>query len=247
MGGKASKDQSHNKKKEAPNITDHDRAVLMLKVVRDSMSKHRKKLDDEVIKLTKSALELSRNNKRDRAKMLLKLKNVKLTAAKQLEDKLFNVKVMIDKLDEAASMKNMFEALEEGKKQLELLNNEITAEDMSILMEETEEAIQMQNDIQNALAGPLTNSINDTNGKNTYSDDEIERQLALLDTDDVNHYENQNINTPKEPVFPSVPTSTIGSVNNSNTSKTFPSVPTNSIDMNQNSKKSSKERQAVTS
>ena len=156
MAGKASTEQSSNKKKEAPKITDHDRAVLMLKVVRDSMSKHRKKLDDEVIKLTKSALELSRNNKRDRAKMLLKLKNVKLTAAKQLEDKLFNVKVMIDKLDEAASMKNMFEALEEGKKQLELLNNEITAEDMSILMEETEEAIQMQNDIQNALAGPLT-------------------------------------------------------------------------------------------
>ena len=154
MGGKASKQLNNKNNNQINNqnkISDHDRAILKLKTTRDAMSKYRKKLDSEMESLSRQALILSKRGERDRAKMVLKLKIMKSKGADEVEQKLMNVKVMIDKLDAAGSMIDMFSALEEGKKQLDILNEQVTADDMEILMEETAEAIEKQDEVQNAL------------------------------------------------------------------------------------------------
>ena len=206
MGGKASKQLNNKNNNQINNqnkISDHDRAILKLKTTRDAMSKYRKKLDSEMESLSRQALILSKRGERDRAKMVLKLKIMKSKGADEVEQKLMNVKVMIDKLDAAGSMIDMFSALEEGKKQLDILNEQVTADDMEILMEETAEAIEKQDEVQNALARSLSEY--GYTGASSYSDIEVEKELSAL----MNEMGEEDIVNQKQKIekkFPEIPT-----------------------------------------
>jgi len=89
----------------------------------------------------------------------------------QSEAQLDNVSQMIDSVEFAQMEKDVFEKLKSGNEVLTALNKEMSIEKIDALMEETEEALAVQREIEEALAGHLT----------TEDDADIEEELAALD------------------------------------------------------------------
>jgi len=168
-------------KKKKGRVTEHDKAVLDLKTQRDKLKAYQKRMTTVVEKEKETARQLLKAGQKDKALLILKKKKRQEQLIAQSEAQLDNVSQMIDSVEFAQMEKDVFDKLKSGNEVLTALNKEMSIDKIDALMEETEEALAVQREIEEALAGHLSSE----------DDAEIEDELAALN--DMQDEENEEI------------------------------------------------------
>ncbi|KAF1318534.1 Hydroxymethylglutaryl-coa lyase, mitochondrial precursor, partial [Globisporangium splendens] len=137
-------------------VTSKDKAILDLKNARDRLKKYQARLDIEAQQLHESAKKLLQAEKRDRAKLALKVKKFKEQQIKQADEHLLTVLEMLDTVEWETQQLKVFEGLKAGNSILNAIHKEMTVEAVENLMLETEEAQETANEISRLIGGSLT-------------------------------------------------------------------------------------------
>mmetsp|Transcript_36341 Transcript_36341/g.72332 ORF Transcript_36341/g.72332 Transcript_36341/m.72332 type:complete len:239 (-) Transcript_36341:93-809(-) len=174
MGGLFSKSSSGNKKRgpshDNNEVSEKDRAILDLKNARDRLKRYRKKLEKDSEDLTEKAKQLIHKQQKDRALLVLKLRRFKDNEVNKVEGELMSVLEMIETVEWEHANMEVLRALKAGTASLNKLHEEMSLDDVSDLLEETNEAIAVENQINSMLAGQMDIGNNE----------ELERELAEL-------------------------------------------------------------------
>ncbi len=94
-------------------------------------------------KLTNEAKELIKQQKKDRALLVLKLRKYKENELNQLDAKLLSVMEMIEQVEWESANMEVLKALKAGNDVLNKYHEEMSVEDVEALLEETNEAIEV--------------------------------------------------------------------------------------------------------
>lgn len=121
-------------------------------------------------RLTEQAKSLIREQKRERALLVLKLKRHKEKEVNNIDGQLMSVLEMIDNIEWESANLEVLRALQVGNTALNKLHEEMSVEDVENLLAETNEAIETENQINLMLAGQF----------NAVDDEELQRELAEL-------------------------------------------------------------------
>lgn len=159
-------------------ITSTDQALLQVKIARDKVKKERKKNDKIVAALHEKAREMLGQDNKDRAKFLLRRRKYLLVRMQQLENQLHSLESMIDRIEEKAIEKQVFDGLREGTDELKKLQSEMDIDSIDALMDDSREAMQKQEEISQALSQQL----------NEDDEDDVQESLqelekSMLETD----------------------------------------------------------------
>lgn len=136
------------------NVDDRDRALLDLKVQRDQLVTHRKKVNVQLGRDEEAARTLVQNGKKPQAMIALRKKKHHQQLAVQCEQHVAKVEELIDQIEAAQATKVVVEALKIGVATLKQVQREIGGADyVNKLMDERDEALEAQREISEALAG----------------------------------------------------------------------------------------------
>jgi len=142
-------------------VNQHDKAVLDLKVQRDKLKQYQKKCEVVVTKETEMARNLLKEGKKKQAVLALKKKKYQELLLEKSEKQLANLQEMIDSIEFAQVEQKVFESLKEGNEVLKEIHAQMSIDEIDKLMEDTQEAIEYQREIEDALAGHLTSEDED--------------------------------------------------------------------------------------
>lgn len=153
MGGLFSKG---TKKKQESRVTDQDRAVLELKNQRDKLKQYQKKIGVQIEKDRQVAKQLLKDGKKDKAKLLLRKKKFQETQIEKMDGQLDNIEKMVHDLEFAQIENEVLKGLKKGNESLKKLHQIFSLEDVERIMDETRDAVEYQQEIDDLLAGGLT-------------------------------------------------------------------------------------------
>jgi charged multivesicular body protein 6 len=95
------------------------------------------------MQLTEKAKQLIREQKKDRALLVIKLRKHKEKEAENIDAQLLSILEMIDNIEWEAANLEVMKALQAGNKALNKLHEEMSVEDVENLLAETNEAIEV--------------------------------------------------------------------------------------------------------
>jgi len=143
-------------KKKNNSVSQHDKAVLDLKVQRDKMKQYTKGCEAVLTKETDVAKSLLKQGKKKQALLALKKKKYQEVLLAKIETQLSNLQEMIDSIEFAQIQQKVFEGLKSGNEVLKELHSQMSLEEIDNLMMDTEEAIEYQKQIEDALGGKFS-------------------------------------------------------------------------------------------
>ena len=152
MGNAFGKKKKKTKKKGG--ITAQDRAVLDLKNARDKLRRFQAKLDAESAQLTKRAAQLLRDGKKDRALLTLKFRRFRQDKANAVDGQLLRLEDMVSAIRWEERQSEVVTALREGNEALKALHEDMG--DVSALMDETRDQLEMEREVSALLSGETT-------------------------------------------------------------------------------------------
>lgn len=150
-------------------------SVLDLKNARDRLKKYRKKMETDATKLQNKAKDFIRNKDKSRALMALKVKMSREKQLQSIDGQLMSVLDMIDRVEWAAENVQIMNALKTGTAALNKLHQEMSIDDVCDILDEANEAVEMENSINAVIAGQF----------NPADELELERELAELVGDSI--------------------------------------------------------------
>lgn len=133
-----------NQRANRAQVSDKDRAILDLKNARDKLKKYRKKLDLESARYEEQAKQLIKQQQRQRALLVLKLRRHRDAEATKVDGQLITVLDMINTVEWESQNMDVLRALQEGTKALNKMHEELSIEDVANLLDETREAIEVR-------------------------------------------------------------------------------------------------------
>lgn len=146
---------SSSKKNDRATITDHDRAVLSLKAQRKKMEDQSKLLEQRIAANVAVARELVAQNKKERALLALKKKRLSEHQLASMQAYLMNVEDMLSNMELTKQQGNVMAALKQGNDALKQAQQEMPLDDIQKLMDETAEAKEYQDKVQDVISGQL--------------------------------------------------------------------------------------------
>jgi charged multivesicular body protein 6 len=151
-GGSGGGSGKKSSKSKGGKVSQHDKAVLDLKTQRDKMRQYKKKIEAAMDKETEVAKEqLAAGNKKN-ALLCLRKKKYQATLLEKAEAQLENVQQMVDSIEFAQMEQQVFENLKEGNAVLKEIQSQMSLDEIDELMLDTEEAIDRQREIDEALS-----------------------------------------------------------------------------------------------
>ncbi|XP_078728890.1 charged multivesicular body protein 6-like [Lampetra fluviatilis] len=157
------------KKRRAPSrITEQDRAVLQLKQQRDKLRQYQKRIALQLEKERELARKLLRDGKKDKAMLLLKKKRYQEQLLEKTDTQIGNLEHMVQDIEFAQIEAKVIEGLKVGNECLKKMHEMMSIEEVERIMDETQDSIDYQRQIDDLLAGGL-------------SDEDEEAVLAELD------------------------------------------------------------------
>eukprot|EP01108_Squamamoeba_japonica_P008642 TRINITY_DN7721_c0_g1_i1.p1 TRINITY_DN7721_c0_g1~~TRINITY_DN7721_c0_g1_i1.p1 ORF type:complete len:239 (+),score=94.06 TRINITY_DN7721_c0_g1_i1:95-718(+) len=142
MGGKSSKKK----------ISSHDRALLDLKVQRDKLTQYQRRCEKVMARETELAKQLAAAGNKRAALICLKKRKLQQTMLTKAEASMSNLTTMIDSVEFAQIEVEVFASLKSGNVALGELHDQIGGIDaVEDLLLDTQEAIDRQNEIEEAL------------------------------------------------------------------------------------------------
>jgi len=143
------------KKRKRDSLSETDRAKLELKRQRDRLKKCRIKCETMIAKELHAAKDLMKMKKKKQAIILLKKKKLKEKMLSDTENKLLTIETLLSQIDEAELTAETMIAMKQGTEALKALNEEMSLEDVERIMDETQEAIEYQQEVDELLSGKL--------------------------------------------------------------------------------------------
>jgi len=134
-------------------VTEQDRVVLKMKQQRDKLKMYRRQLESRLITEREIARKLVKEGKKDRALMILKKKKYMERMIEKTENHLETIERLTMDVEWAQVEVNVVENLEKGNEALKSLNAMLNIEDIERIMDETKEAADKQNEINQILNG----------------------------------------------------------------------------------------------
>ena len=174
MGGIFASPKSKENKEEIS----YDKAVLDLKVTRDKLKKYKQRLEQENEKSIQLAKKLASEGKKDRAKLLIKMKIQKEASITKVEGMLENCQTQLNKLEEASINKMVVESLQNTNTILKKMTEEMSVEKVEALMEENEEQNEKLQEVVSLLSQNMSQEENES------IEEEYEQMLAQLGLDE---------------------------------------------------------------
>ncbi|KAF6253325.1 SNF7 family protein [Scenedesmus sp. NREL 46B-D3] len=146
---------SGTKKTNRATITDHDRAVLSLKAQRKKMEDQSKLMEQRIAANIAVARQLVAQKKQERALLALKKKRLSEHQLASIQAYLMNVEDMLSNMELTKQQGNVMAALKQGNDALKQAQQEMPLDDIQKLMDETAEAKEYQDKVQDVLSGQL--------------------------------------------------------------------------------------------
>ncbi|TSK14890.1 Brain-specific angiogenesis inhibitor 1-associated protein 2 [Bagarius yarrelli] len=143
-------------KKKRSRVTEQDRAVLQLKQQRDKLKQYQKKITLQLEKERLLAKQLLKDGKKEKALLLLKKKRFQEQLLDKTENQISNLERMVQDIEFAQIEIKVIEGLKVGNDCLKKMHEVMSIEEVERIMDETQEAIEYQRQIDDILAGSLT-------------------------------------------------------------------------------------------
>ncbi|KAL0964864.1 hypothetical protein UPYG_G00330080 [Umbra pygmaea] len=137
-------------------VTEQDRAVLQLKQQRDKLKQYQKRITLQLEKERNLAKQLLKDGKKEKALLLLKKKRYQDQLLDKTENQISNLERMCQDIEFAQIEMKVIEGLKVGNDCLKSLHEAMSIEDVERIMDETQDAIEYQREIDEMLAGALT-------------------------------------------------------------------------------------------
>lgn len=163
----------------AATITEHDRAVLQLKVQRDRLHKYTQSIALVIAREVAVAKELLKAGKKSNALLALKRKRYQERMLDRTERQLLNLEDMVQSIQFASMQAEVFAALQAGNQVLNALNAQTKLEDVEALMNDTREAVEYQSKISEMMGSEISQAdVEDI--ESTLAGWEAEEQAAAM-------------------------------------------------------------------
>ncbi|KAI5619228.1 charged multivesicular body protein 6-like isoform X1 [Silurus asotus] len=137
-------------------VTEQDRVILQLKQQRDKLKQYKRKLIVQLEKERFLAKQLLKDGKKERALLLLKKKRYQAQLLDKTETQISNLERMVQDLEFAQIEVKVLEGLKVGNDCLKKMHEALSIEEVERIMEETQDAIEYQKQIDEMLAGCLS-------------------------------------------------------------------------------------------
>ncbi|XP_063961253.1 charged multivesicular body protein 6-like [Lytechinus pictus] len=137
-------------------VTEQDKAVLQLKQQRDKLKMYQRKIEASLAKERELAKKLLKEGKKEKAKLLLKKKRYQESLLTKTDNQLDNLEKMTSEIEFAQIEHQVIDGLKVGNDCLKKMHQMMSLEDVEKIMDETREGIEYQNEIDELLAGGLT-------------------------------------------------------------------------------------------
>lgn len=144
------------RKRRPTRVTEQDRAVLQLKQQRDKLKQYQKKITLQLDKERLLAKQLIKNGKKEKALLLLKKKRYQDQLLDKTENQISNLERMVQDIEFAQIELKVIEGLKVGNDCLKKMHEVMSIEEVERIMDETQDAIDYQRQIDDMLAGSLT-------------------------------------------------------------------------------------------
>ncbi|CAG2163022.1 unnamed protein product [Oppiella nova] len=141
------------KPKKKPEITEEDKAILQLKQQRDSVKKYQKRIKDELDKERQIARQLLKDNKKEKALLLLKKKKYMESILDKTDNQLMNLEKLVTDIEFSRVEATVLEGLQTGNEALKQLHQILSIDKIEEILEETKEGIEKQKEIDDLLLG----------------------------------------------------------------------------------------------
>ncbi|XP_059893556.1 charged multivesicular body protein 6-like [Gadus macrocephalus] len=143
-------------KKKRSRVTEQDKAVLQLKQQRDKLRMYQKRINLQLDKERLLAKQLLKNGRKDKALLLLKKKRYQDQLLEKTDNQISNLERMVQDLEFAQIEIKVIEGLKVGNDCLKKMHEVMSIEEVERIMDETQEAVEYQQQIDEMLAGALT-------------------------------------------------------------------------------------------
>lgn len=143
-------------RKRRTRVTEQDRAILQLKQQRDKLRQYQKKINVQLEKERQLAKQLLKDGKKDKAILLLKKKRYQDQLLNKTENQISNLERMVQDLEFAQIEMKVIEGLKVGNDCLKKMHEMLSVEEVERIMDETQDAIEYQRQIDDMLAGSLS-------------------------------------------------------------------------------------------
>ncbi|CAL8380076.1 charged multivesicular body protein 6 [Gadus morhua] len=143
-------------KKKRSRVTEQDKAVLQLKQQRDKLRMYQKRINLQLDKERLLAKQLLKNGRKDKALLLLKKKRYQDQLLEKTDNQISNLERMVQDLEFAQIEIKVIEGLKVGNDCLKKMHEVMSIEEVERIMDETQDAVEYQQQIDEMLAGALT-------------------------------------------------------------------------------------------
>nr|XP_057922464.1 charged multivesicular body protein 6 isoform X2 [Doryrhamphus excisus] len=143
-------------KKKQSRVTEQDKAILQLKQQRDKLRQYQKKINLQLEKERLLAKKLLKDGKKEKALLLLKKKRYQDQLLDKTENQISNLERLVQDLEFAQIEKKVIDGLKVGNECLKKMHQVMSIEDVERILDETQEAVEYQRQIDDMLAGSLS-------------------------------------------------------------------------------------------
>ncbi|XP_041830744.1 charged multivesicular body protein 6 [Melanotaenia boesemani] len=143
-------------KKKQSRVTEQDKAILQLKQQRDKLRQYQKKISLQLEKERLLAKQLLKDGKKEKALLLLKKKRYQDQLLDKTENQISNLERMVQDLEFAQIEKKVIDGLKVGNECLKKMHEVMSIEEVERIMDETQDSIEYQRQIDDMLAGSLS-------------------------------------------------------------------------------------------
>ncbi|XP_068161450.1 charged multivesicular body protein 6 [Antennarius striatus] len=143
-------------KRKQTRVTEQDKAILQLKQQRDKLRQYQKRINLQLEKERVLAKQLLKNGKKEKALLLLKKKRYQDQLLDKTENQIGNLERMVQDLEFAQIERKVIEGLKVGNDCLKKMHEVMSIEEVERILDETQEGIEYQRQIDDMLAGSLS-------------------------------------------------------------------------------------------
>ncbi|PWA21614.1 hypothetical protein CCH79_00003381, partial [Gambusia affinis] len=143
-------------KKKQSRVTEQDKAILQLKQQRDKLRQYQKKINLQLEKERQLAKQLLKDGKKEKALLLLKKKRYQEQLLDKTENQISNLERMVQDLEFAQIERKVIDGLKVGNDCLKKMHEVMSIEEVERILDETQDSIEYQRQINEMLAGSLS-------------------------------------------------------------------------------------------
>uniref|UniRef100_A0A3Q3WC38 Uncharacterized protein n=1 Tax=Mola mola TaxID=94237 RepID=A0A3Q3WC38_MOLML len=137
-------------------VTEQDKAILQLKQQRDKLKQYQKRITLQLDKERLVAKQLLKDGRKAKALLLLKKKRYQDQLLDKTESQISNLERMVQDIEFMQIEMKVIEGLKVGNDCLKSMHEIMSIEDVERILDETQESVEYQRQIDEMLAGNLT-------------------------------------------------------------------------------------------